>query len=175
MLKICLTVLAQLPIVAPRCPPSGQAAKQYGEVSEWLKEHAWKVCIRQRIGGSNPPLTAIFKMRARTKVRAFFFYILRKGGMRTPDRGSTTGAASWTDYERSEQAARRASEASQSPPVQTEPPHLQKKSPYKSTGLSQPFLSYSTSLRAVPRREKKPDPNSPPLHPYAPPASNPHF
>ena len=42
-------------------PPRGQAAKQYGEVSEWLKEHAWKVCIRQRIGGSNPPLTAIFK------------------------------------------------------------------------------------------------------------------
>ncbi|KJO32439.1 hypothetical protein SS06_13700 [Enterobacter roggenkampii] len=28
----------------------------------------------------NPPLTAIFEMRARTKVRAFFFYILRKGG-----------------------------------------------------------------------------------------------
>ncbi|OMH03763.1 hypothetical protein BW691_10235, partial [Escherichia coli] len=28
------------------------AAKQFGEVSEWLKEHAWKVCIRQRIGGS---------------------------------------------------------------------------------------------------------------------------
>ncbi|OKU92467.1 hypothetical protein ACN87_14555, partial [Escherichia coli] len=26
------------------------AAKQFGEVSEWLKEHAWKVCIRQRIG-----------------------------------------------------------------------------------------------------------------------------
>ena len=84
MLKICLTVLAQLPIVAPRCPPSGQAAKQYGEVSEWLKEHAWKVCIRQRIGGSNPPLTAIFKTRARTKVRAFFFYILRKGVQCTP-------------------------------------------------------------------------------------------
>lgn len=32
-----------------------------GEVSEWLKEHAWKVCIRQRIGGSNPPLTAIIQ------------------------------------------------------------------------------------------------------------------
>ena len=40
------------------------AAIQYGEVSEWLKEHAWKVCIRQRIGGSNPPLTAIFKEKA---------------------------------------------------------------------------------------------------------------
>ena len=34
--------------------------KKCGEVSEWLKEHAWKVCIRQRIGGSNPPLTATF-------------------------------------------------------------------------------------------------------------------
>ncbi|OUF89755.1 hypothetical protein AZ040_003946, partial [Escherichia coli] len=35
--------------------------------------------------------------------------------MRSPDRGSTTGAASWTDHEHSEWAARRASEASQSP------------------------------------------------------------
>ena len=30
-----------------------------GEVSEWLKEHAWKVCIRRkRIEGSNPSLSA---------------------------------------------------------------------------------------------------------------------
>jgi hypothetical protein len=30
-----------------------------GEVSEWLKEHAWKVCIRQKcIAGSNPALSA---------------------------------------------------------------------------------------------------------------------
>jgi hypothetical protein len=30
-----------------------------GEVSEWSKEHAWKVCIRQkRIEGSNPSLSA---------------------------------------------------------------------------------------------------------------------
>ena len=58
-LKICLTASAQLPIVAPRCPPVWRVAIQCGEVSEWLKEHAWKVCIRQRIGGSNPPLTAI--------------------------------------------------------------------------------------------------------------------
>ncbi|EAS1731676.1 hypothetical protein CIH43_14485 [Salmonella enterica] len=36
--------------------------------------------------------------------------------MRTTDRGSTTGAASWTDRARSERAARRASAASQSPP-----------------------------------------------------------
>ena len=30
-------------------------------MSEWLKEHAWKVCIRQRIEGSNPSLTAKLK------------------------------------------------------------------------------------------------------------------
>ena len=37
------------------------------------------MCIRQRIGGSNPPLTAIFEMRACTQVQALFFYILRRG------------------------------------------------------------------------------------------------
>ncbi|MDB5132703.1 MAG: hypothetical protein JWR02_2452 [Mucilaginibacter sp.] len=32
-----------------------------GEVSEWSKEHAWKVCILQKgIEGSNPSLSAIF-------------------------------------------------------------------------------------------------------------------
>ena len=30
-----------------------------GEVAEWLKAHAWKVCIRQRIEGSNPSLSAM--------------------------------------------------------------------------------------------------------------------
>ena len=31
-----------------------------GEMLEWLKRHAWKACIRlKRIGGSNPPLSAI--------------------------------------------------------------------------------------------------------------------
>ncbi|OZU45512.1 hypothetical protein CCO33_05060 [Salmonella enterica subsp. enterica serovar Takoradi] len=65
----------------------------------------------------NPPLTAIFKLRACTEVRAFCLYVSPKPrGMRTTDRGSTTGAASWTDRARSERAARRASAASQSPP-----------------------------------------------------------
>ncbi|OAY19665.1 hypothetical protein AXY04_01715 [Enterobacter asburiae] len=41
----------------------------------------------------NPPLTAIFKMRARTKVRAFFFYILRKGGDENPRCYMQLGAA----------------------------------------------------------------------------------
>jgi hypothetical protein len=37
-------------------------------VSEWFKEHAWKACIRQRIGGSNPFLSA----KPITKVIGFF-------------------------------------------------------------------------------------------------------
>ena len=33
----------------------------HGEVSEWSKEHAWKVCILQKgIEGSNPSLSAKF-------------------------------------------------------------------------------------------------------------------
>ena len=72
------------------------------------------MCIRQRIGGSNPPLTAIFKEELVRKCE-LFFRIMHSRGVRSPDRGSTTGAASWTDHERSEWAARRASEASHSP------------------------------------------------------------
>ncbi len=118
-------------------PPRGKAAKQYGEVSEWLKEHAWKVCIRQRIEGSNPSLTAIFKIRARTKVRAFFVYTLPKGRDETPRlRVRQLATASWTDHERSEWAARRASEASPSLPHR----HIQDESSYESTGF---FRLYS--------------------------------
>ena len=29
------------------------------EVAEWLKAHAWKACIQQCIGGSNPFFSAI--------------------------------------------------------------------------------------------------------------------
>ena len=42
-----------------------------GEVSEWLKEHAWKACIRQRIESSNLSLTAIFKKNPLSNQRVF--------------------------------------------------------------------------------------------------------
>ncbi len=64
----------------------------------------------------NPPLTAIFEMRARTKVRAFFFYVAPPGGMRTPDRGSTTGNASWTDREPASGLPRRGERSESIPP-----------------------------------------------------------
>ena len=43
-----------------------------GEVAEWSKAHAWKVCIRQRIEGSNPSLTAKLYPK-RLIVLGFFF------------------------------------------------------------------------------------------------------
>ena len=39
-----------------------------GEMSEWFKEHAWKVCIRQKcIRGSNPRLSASTAFAPRTR------------------------------------------------------------------------------------------------------------
>lgn len=36
--------------------------QKHGEVAEWFKAHAWKVCVRQkRIGGSNPFLSAFLQ------------------------------------------------------------------------------------------------------------------
>ena len=61
--------------------------RQYGEVSEWLKEHAWKVCIRQRIGGSNPPLTAIFEDELVRKYGLFFRMLHARGGDEKPRPG----------------------------------------------------------------------------------------
>ncbi len=46
----------------------------------------------------SPPHRHILR-RARTQVRAFFSHVAPAGGMRIPDRGSTTGAATWTDRE----------------------------------------------------------------------------
>ena len=39
------------------------AHRTQGKMLEWLKRHAWKACIRQkRIGGSNPPLSALLRL-----------------------------------------------------------------------------------------------------------------
>ncbi len=55
-------------------------------------------------GFESPPHRHILR-RARTQVRAFFSHIAHLRGMRSPDLCSTTGAASWTDWERRERAA----------------------------------------------------------------------
>ncbi len=61
----------------------------------------------------------------------FFLLYSPLGGMRTPDRGSTTGAASWTDREPASGLPRRGERSESIPPS---PPYL-KKSSYASTGF----------------------------------------
>ena len=62
------------------------SGRKFGEVSEWLKEHAWKVCIRQRIEGSNPSLTAKLKNRPQGRFFAFGLrrYTKHRGGEGQP-------------------------------------------------------------------------------------------
>ncbi len=90
------------PLGGMRTPDRGSTT---GAASWTDRARSKRAAPQGRAKRVNPPLTAIFEMRACTKVRALFFYILRRGGMRTPDRGSTTGAASWTDRARSKRAA----------------------------------------------------------------------
>ena len=53
--------------------PISIQSRPSGEVSEWLKEHAWKVCIRKRIEGSNPSFSATYII----DLQCFFFIILQ--------------------------------------------------------------------------------------------------
>ncbi len=57
--------------------------EQKGEVSEWLKEHAWKVCVGlYPTEGSNPSLTAII-LETRSLGRVFYcltIVVVAKGG-----------------------------------------------------------------------------------------------
>ena len=53
----------------PACAVRAQALRRgrasvSGEVSERSKEHAWKVCMRQRIEGSNPSLSAKYSFNS---------------------------------------------------------------------------------------------------------------
>ncbi len=81
-------------------------------------------------GFESPPHRHILR-RARTQVRAFFSHVAPTGGMRTPDRGSTTGAANWTDREPASGLPRRGERSESIPPS---PPYF-KKSSYASTGF----------------------------------------
>ncbi|ROC58930.1 hypothetical protein C4Z29_018545 [Klebsiella quasipneumoniae subsp. quasipneumoniae] len=70
----------------------------------------------------SPPDRHILR-RARTQVRAFFRMWHPPGGMRIPDRGSTTGAASWTDREPASGLPRRGERSESIPPS---PPYFKK-------------------------------------------------
>ncbi len=89
------------------------------------------ICPEGERSESIPPLTAIFEEELVRKYGLFFSPVALPRGMRSPDRGSTTGASQLDRWRACEESARRASAASQSPPS---PPYL-KKSSYASTGF----------------------------------------
>ncbi len=78
----------------------------------------------------NPPSPPYFKKSSYASTGSFLLYS-PQGGMRTPDRGSTTGAASWTDRARSKRATPQGRATRVNPPS---PPYF-KKSSYASTGF----------------------------------------
>ncbi|SXE29704.1 Uncharacterised protein [Klebsiella variicola] len=79
---------------------------------------------------SIPPSPPYFKKSSYAST-AFFSHVALTRGMRTPDRGSTTGAASWTDREPASGLPRRGERSESIPPS---PPYF-KKSSYASTGF----------------------------------------
>ncbi len=91
-------------------------------------------------GFESPPHRHILR-RARTQVRAFFSHVALTRGMRTPDRDSTTGAASWTDREPASGLPRRGERSESIPPS---PPYF-KKSSYASTA----FFSHVALTRGM--------------------------
>ena len=48
----------QTPDSRPRRPHATCTIRLLGEVSEWLKEHAWKACVPKRYRGFESPLSA---------------------------------------------------------------------------------------------------------------------
>ena len=118
--KFCLTGSPPLPIVAPRCTRE-YATKKYGEVSEWLKEHAWKVCIRVSVSRvRTPPSPPSFKEKAWICVQAFLLYKSPTGRGEKPRQGLTKRMRFGPP-----KAARRVSAANQALPHR----HLLKKKP----------------------------------------------
>ena len=89
-------------------PPGGMRTPDRGSTTgnaSWTdREPASGLPRRGERSESIPPHRHILR-RARTQVRAFFSHVALTRGMRTPDRGSTTGNASWTDRARSKRAA----------------------------------------------------------------------
>ncbi|EBU7235200.1 hypothetical protein DKV27_26140, partial [Salmonella enterica subsp. enterica serovar Tennessee] len=118
-----------------------------GAASWTDRAHSERAAPKGRAKRVNPPLTAIFKLRACTEVRAFCLYVSPKprGDENTrpgfdtktpgaflnracsgpegarPRDGLSSGAASWTDRARSERAAPKGRAQRVNPPL---PPYL---------------------------------------------------
>ena len=84
-----------------RTPDRGSTT---GAASWTVRERSKRAAPQGRAKRVNPPSPPYSRWELVRKYGLFSF-IFSVGGMRIPDRGSTTGAASWTDRERSKRAA----------------------------------------------------------------------
>ena len=53
-----------------------------GEVAEWFKAHAWKACVGNTTGGSNPPLSA--SLQRPDRIKDFYRAFVRMFRVRLP-------------------------------------------------------------------------------------------
>src|SRR5690606_13428652 len=61
--------------------PEAESRTQHGEVAEWFKAHAWKVCIRETVSGVRIPLSpplSCSEPEMRPRPWAFFFLSQRR-------------------------------------------------------------------------------------------------
>ncbi len=95
-----LTRVLTLESVSPTLAPVDSAKRcrrQYGEVSEWLKEHAWKVCIRESVSRVRTPLSPPYsKRKPELMFRLFCYMPHRTERGENPRLGSTKRIAFWT-------------------------------------------------------------------------------
>ena len=83
-----LTLRSDSPTLAP-VDSATRFRQQNGEVSEWLKEHAWKVCIRESVSRVRTPLSPPnLKRKPGFASRLFFAWCTAERGEK-PRQGST--------------------------------------------------------------------------------------
>ena len=109
-------------------PQGGMRTPDRGSTTgaaSWTDDEPARNLPEGRAQRVNPPLTAIFEMRARTKVRALFFYILRRG-----DENSRPGFDNWRS-----QLDRLSAQRIYPPPKKTKPgfPGLEQNSELSNT------------------------------------------
>ncbi len=117
-------------MVAPRCPPKVSSKTIWSGVRVAEDARLESVYTATYRGFESPPHRHISESSYAST--GFFFACGTRRGGRNPDRGSTTGDASWTDREPAERAARRGERKRVDPPPHR---HIRDESLYASTGF----------------------------------------
>ena len=117
------------------------------------REHLERAARQGERSESIPPSPPYLRKSSYVST-GFFSHMAHAGGMRIPDRGSTTDAVRWTDREHRERAARQGERSESIPPS---PPYLRKSS-YASTGFFS-HMAHTGGMR-IPKKTKPGSPGS---------------